>query len=155
MQIAKIKYPDIANGPGVRVSLFLQGCHHRCPGCFNQETWDPEDGRPFNSVDERYIEDLLSKWYVSGISILGGEPLEQHYELMKFLQRLKHNFPDKTVWLWTGFKYDNVKDSSVFNYVDVVVDGRFVEELKDISLKYRGSSNQRVISVKDGKDICE
>lgn len=149
MRYAEIKTNDIANGEGVRVSLFLQGCHRHCKGCFNKSTWNPNGGKCFTGKEKRIIYRELERDEIAGLSILGGEPLEQSGGVTRLLQEIKEAFPEKDIWLWTGWTYENVKDSELFQYVDVVVDGEFIEELKDITLKFRGSSNQRIIRLKE------
>ena len=162
MNYATIKWTDIANGEGVRISLFVSGCTHRCKNCFNSVAWDFSYGELFDeNVQERIIEGLKSD-YVAGLSLLGGEPLEpQNQEaLYPFIKRVREKFPNKTIWCYTGFVLDertgsltNATKNTLYtqrliSLFDVLVDGPFVEELKDIRLKFRGSSNQRVIDVK-------
>lgn len=149
MRIADIKYPDTANGEGVRVSLWLQGCNRHCKGCHNPETWDFNGGRVFTADDKNSIYRLLDLPWCDGISILGGEPLAQLVELEPLLEDIKEKFPDKTIWLWTGNNFDDVRYLKLFEYVDVVIDGAYIESLKDIRLPYAGSSNQRVINLKN------
>ena len=152
MRYNKIRKMDISNGPGVRVSIFMQGCTFNCKNCFNPETHDFNGGKEFtNETIDRIIE-LASKDYIVGLSILGGEPM--HPKNLKgtteLAKRFKEIFPNKTVWAWTGFLYDmDLKDKEVINYIDVLVDGRYNEELHNPLLKWRGSSNQRVINVKE------
>lgn len=163
MNYATIKPMDIANGIGVRVSLFVSGCTHHCKNCFNSETWDFDYGEKFtDEVSDKIIE-LLKPDYVNGLSLLGGEPFEpqNQAELVKLLKRVKKTYPEKDVWCYTGYLYDTqlLKAGSarceytdeMLSYIDILVDGRFVEELKDITLHFRGSSNQRVIDVKKSK----
>lgn len=149
MNYATIKYPDIANGPGVRVSLFVSGCRRACKGCFNKEAWDFNYGQEFTWETLHEIERALQSKYIDGLSILGGDPLEP--ENRQWVETLcayiKRNCPGKDVWLWSGFLWENISDTSVIKYVDILVDGPFVEDLKDLRLKWRGSSNQRVINV--------
>ena len=147
MRIADIKYPDIANGSGVRVSLFVQGCNRHCKGCFNEETWDFKGGRSFTDRDREKIFEYLSYSWVNGLSVLGGEPLEQDTTLADFLVEVKSKFPGKDIWMWTGYKYEEVKDRHIIKYVDVLVDGAFEEDKKDLDLLFRGSSNQRIINL--------
>lgn len=153
-----IKQLDIANGPGCRVSLFVQGCSFNCPGCFNTVAKDFNGGKEFTEQTEDLIMELCKPDHISGLSILGGEPMHPRNcdEVLKFAKKFKDQYPTKTVWLWTGYRYEDVAELIEGSGVDVVVDGQFVEELKDLRLKYRGSSNQRVIdvqaSIKD-KDI--
>lgn len=156
MRIADIKYPDVANGKGVRVSLFVQGCNRHCKGCFNEETWDFKGGRQFTDKDREKIFEYLSYSWVSGLSVLGGEPLEQSEELKLLLKEVKEKHPNKDIWMWTGYKYEEVKDRPILKYVDVLVDGAFVEDKKDLDLLFRGSSNQRIINLfKERRKIFE
>ena len=157
MNYAKIKPLSIENGPGVRVSLFVSGCRNKCKGCFQPETWDFEYGEKFTWETVHEIERLLSDPNVKGLSILGGDPFEpENREWVETLcAYIKHNMSEKSIWCWTGYLWENIKDCSVLNYVDILVDGPFVSELKDLRLKYRGSSNQRVIDVKESLSRCE
>ena len=152
MNYATIKNYDIANGIGVRVSLFVSGCNHRCKGCFNSEAWDFNYGKKFDVNAENEILHALEKSYIKGLSVLGGEPLQQDSTLLEFLRKVKSKFPNKSIWLYTGYTYEQIKDKKELDYVDVLVDGKFVEALKDISLQFRGSSNQRIIDVKATKE---
>lgn len=149
MNYATIRPLDIANGPGIRVSLFTSGCHHKCKGCFNPETWDFEYGRKFSWDTIHEIERLLKNPNIEGLSILGGDPLEpeNRLEVEALCGYVRCNMPEKTIWMWTGFLWEDVKDLGVLKYVDVLVDGPFVEKKKDLRLPYCGSSNQRVIDV--------
>lgn len=150
MRYSKIRKMDISNGPGVRVSVFMQGCTFNCKNCFNPETHDFNGGKEFNDdVIDKIIE-LCNRNYVVGLSILGGEPM--HAKNIDGTTRLakafKEKYPDKTIWAWTGFLFDrDLKDKEVMKYIDVLVDGRYKDELHDFRLKWRGSSNQRVIDV--------
>ena len=150
MNYAKIKPTDVANGEGVRVSLFVSGCSHRCKGCFNAELWNYDAGQEFNHETIKEIYNLCSKPYISGLSILGGEPLDpKNVETVTFIARFfKRYFPNKTIWCYTGYEWEAVKHLPIMEWIDVLVDGQFVEELKDPRLKFRGSSNQRIIAVK-------
>lgn len=151
MNYSLIREMDISNGPGVRVSLFCSGCEFHCKNCFNPETWNFNNGKKFtqNEIDE--IISLLEKPYVSGLSILGGEPLHpRNVEAIHGLViQVRKSVPNKSIWLWSGFKYENLNSEQMacVHDVDVMVDGQFVDELKDFRLKYCGSSNQRVISI--------
>lgn len=151
MNYATIKYPDIANGPGVRVSLFVSGCRRRCKGCFNSEAWDFNYGQKMTVETDHELVKLLDNEHIAGLSILGGDPLEpenrEHVQLTCECVRLCFG-NTKTIWLWTGYLWEDVKDLPVMKYIDILVDGPFVEELKDLSLAFRGSSNQRIIDVK-------
>lgn len=161
LNYAVIKPTDVANGPGVRVSLFVSGCTHHCRNCFNAEAWDFSYGQKFTKETEGAILSLLSPEYIEGLTLLGGEPMEPVNQegLLPFVKKVKERFPQKTIWCFTG--YDFEKDvlgemflsSSVTQELvplfDVVVDGRFVEEKKNLRLKFRGSENQRVLDVKE------
>lgn len=159
MNYATIKKNDIANGPGVRVSLFVSGCTHHCPGCFNQETWDFQYGEPFNSETITTILEALQPSYIHGFSLLGGEPFEYKNQqgVLPLLSEIKHRFPNKDIWCYTGYDFetDILKEmvpkwketEEMLQYIDVLVDGKFVEAKKDISLRFKGSSNQRIIEV--------
>ena len=151
MNYAEIKKVDIANGPGVRVSLFVSGCRNHCKGCFNPETWDFDYGRPFTRATEDEIIKALRPSWIQGLSILGGDPMESENqkELLPFIRRVKETYPGKDIWLYTGYRLEQVWDSPLLSYVDVVVDGPFVEKEKDAGLAFRGSRNQRIIDLKE------
>ena len=151
MRYSSIRQLDIANGPGCRVSLFVQGCSFHCPGCFNPGTQDFEGGKDFTDASYEAIIELAKPDHISGLSILGGEPLHPRNRevVLKLARSFKTLYPQKTVWLWTGYQLEDVFEDLVGSGIDVVVDGRFVEDLKDLRLKYRGSSNQRVIDLKE------
>jgi anaerobic ribonucleoside-triphosphate reductase activating protein len=160
MNYAAIKKFDIANGPGVRVSLFVSGCRHKCKNCFNREAWDFSYGNPFTNDTLQEILDAIDKEHIEGFSLLGGEPFEpENQECVRdILKAIKQKCPQKTVWCYTGFVFDKellagrvgelqtVRE--ILSNIDVLVDGRFVEELKRLDLLFRGSSNQRIIDVK-------
>lgn len=150
MRYNKIRKMDIADGPGVRVSIFLQGCAFKCKNCFNPDTWDFNKGLEFTDEVINEVLDLCERNYIEGLSILGGEPMHPFNikGTIKLAKAFKERFPDKTIWSWTGFLMDQIIDREVFNYIDVLVDGQFKDELKDPRLKWCGSSNQRVIDVK-------
>ena len=150
MRYNKIRKMDISNGPGVRVSVFLQGCSFHCKSCFNSETWDFKGGKEFTDETIEEILDLCGKSHITGLSILGGEPMHPKNILgtIKLSKLFKEKYPKKDIWIWTGFLYENVCNKEIFNYIDVLVDGQFDEELYDPRLKWRGSSNQRVIDIK-------
>ena len=152
MNYAGIKKTDIANGPGVRVSLFVSGCRNHCPGCFNPETWDFNYGEPFTRKTEKEIIKALRPSWIQGLSILGGDPMEPENQkaLLPLLKRIRVMCPGKDVWLYTGYTYEAVRDSEILKWVDVLVDGPFMEAEKDISLAFRGSRNQRIIPLKKG-----
>ena len=159
MNYAVIKKNDIANGPGVRVSLFVSGCRHHCKNCFNQEAWDFSFGQPFTEDTIEEIMSALDHSYIAGLSLLGGEPFEPENQegLLPLAQRFKARFPEKSLWCYTGFTFEtdlltgNIGNPqtvhSLLSCIDVLVDGRFVESLKDLSLIFRGSSNQNIINV--------
>ena len=151
MRYNKIRKMDISNGPGIRVSVFFQGCHFHCKGCFNPDTWDFNGGKEFNDEVINHILDLCSSDVISGLSILGGEPLNPKNidGVTKLAKSFKEKYPKKTIWLWSGYLFDEyTHDKEIVNYLDVNIDGRFQIDLLDLNLKYKGSSNQRVIDVK-------
>lgn len=155
MRYCGLKKIDTANGLGVRVSLFVSGCRNHCPGCFQPETWDFGYGEPFTKeIEDEIIEALRPSW-IQGLSILGGEPMEPENQaaLLPFLRRMRRELPDKDVWLFTGYIYETVSDSELLPLVDVLVDGSFVEGQKDISLSFRGSRNQRILSLSCGLPV--
>ena len=156
MNYATIKNCDIANGPGVRVSLFVSGCTHRCPGCFNEVAWDFDYGQPFTQETIDSIIDMLRPSYGRGLTLLGGEPFEPRNQgaIVELLRQIKKELPQKSIWAFSGFLFD--KDilsgrlgdcSEYLSYLDVLVDGPFVEAKKNLSLRFRGSENQRLIDV--------
>lgn len=150
MRYSKIRKMDISNGKGVRVSIFMQGCTFNCKNCFNPETHDFEGGEEFTDSTIDKVLELCSKDHIDGLSILGGEPMHpKNIEgTTKLAKAFKEKFPNKTVWSWTGFSFDkDLKDKEVLNYIDVLVDGQYKEEEKNPKLKWKGSSNQRVIDV--------
>ena len=151
MNYAKIKKVDIANGPGVRVSLFVSGCRNHCPGCFNPETWDFAYGAPFTKKTEKEIIKALRPPWIQGLSILGGDPMEPENQraLLPLLKRIRVMLPDKDVWLYTGYTYEQIRDAEILKWVDVLVDGPFVEEQKNLRLAFRGSENQRILNMEE------
>ena len=159
MHYGNIKKFDIADGIGVRVSLFVSGCTHHCEGCFQPETWNFDYGKPFTNDTEEEIIDALSPDYIDGLTVLGGEPFEPQNQkvLLPFLKKVKELLPQKTIWAYSGYTFEELTNNSrarceftdeIISMLDVLVDGEFKSELKNISLKFRGSSNQRVIDVK-------
>lgn len=154
MNYAQIITHDIANGPGIRLSLFVSGCSRKCKGCFNKEAWDWGFGFRFTEGTENMLIKELSKTTYQGITILGGEPFEPYNRkpVHIFLSEVKEALPDKDIWIYTGFTYEElIRDPmalNILNLADVLVDGPFIEELKDLSLRFRGSSNQRIIDLK-------
>ena len=157
MRYNKIRKMDISNGPGVRVSIFMQGCDFHCKGCFNPETWDFDGGKEFTQETINTVLKLADNENIVGLSILGGEPLNisNYTGTTELAKQFKEKFPDKSVWVWTGFKYETIKANEFMNNIDVLVDGRFEEENKNPKLKYCGSSNQRVIDVQKTKQNKE
>jgi len=159
MNYATIKWADVANGPGVRVSLFVSGCTHHCPGCFNQEAQDFAYGQPFTGAEEEKILAALAPAHIKGLSLLGGEPFEPDNQraLLPFLRRVKGQFPGKEVWCYSGYTLDGELwwDSrarcectdELLSLIDILVDGPFIEAQKDLNLRFRGSSNQRILNV--------
>ena len=159
MYYGEIKDCDIANGEGVRVSLFVSGCTNRCKNCFQPQTWDFHYGQPFTEDTEQKLLDMLAPSYINGLTVLGGEPFEPENQrcLAPFLRRVRATYPQKTIWAFSGFTLEELQSDGshprckvtdeMLSLLDVLVDGRFVEELKDISLRFRGSSNQRLIDL--------
>ena len=150
MRYHNITKDDMLNGDGLRVVLWLSGCEHRCPGCHNQVTWDPSGGLQFDREAEDELFDKLDKPYISGLTLSGGDPLYpgNRGEVTILARKFRERFPDKTLWLYTGYLWEDVRELEVIKYVDVLVDGLYVEALRDAQLFWRGSSNQRVIDVK-------
>ena len=152
MKYNLIRKMDISNGPGVRVSIFMQGCSFHCKNCFNKETWDFNNGIEFNDDTINEVLNLCQKDHIKGLSILGGEPMHPNNEegTAKLAKAFKEKYPNKSVWMWSGYKFDEgLKDKEALKYVDVLVDGTYTDELRNPTLKWKGSSNQRVIDVKN------
>lgn len=159
MNYADIKQYDIANGPGVRISIFVSGCTHHCKNCFNPETWDFNYGTLFSSGTIKTILEYLKPNFIRGLSILGGEPFEHTNQLglLPLVRAVKEQYPDKSIWCYSGYRYDEdilknmvpiwPETTELLSYIDVLVDGPFIEEEKDLSIKFRGSRNQRIIMV--------
>ena len=159
MNYGNIQECEIADGPGVRVSLFVSGCRHHCKGCFNKETWDFDYGMPYTKETEDEIIRLLAPSYIQGLTLLGGEPFEpeNQKELAGLLKRVRETYPDKDIWCYTGYLYDvdlpeggrvhTEVTEEMLSYIDVLVDGEFIEEEKDVTLVFRGSRNQRIIEL--------
>lgn len=137
------------NGEGLRVVLWVSGCEHHCPNCQNPITWDPNDGLLFDDDAVHEIQSLLSKSYISGLTLSGGDPLfpNNRNDIKDFIVYIKNQFPNNTIWMYTGYKWSEIKDLPVMKYIDVIVDGKYIESLRDVNLPWRGSSNQRVIDV--------
>ena len=168
MHFGNIKKNDIANGEGVRVSLFVSGCRNRCKNCFNPETWSFTYGNEFTKEVEQEILDALNNSWINGLTILGGEPfeVENQKDLVEFVKKVKNQFPNKSIWMYSGYLFDediiNPKGKvhcevtdEIINNIDVLVDGKFIEELKNLSLKFRGSTNQRIILVQESIKLKE
>ena len=161
MNYAEIKTFDVANGPGIRVSLFVSGCNHRCPGCFNEIAWDFNYGKPFTQDTIDSIIESLKPDYIQGLTLLGGEPFEYSNQkgLLPLVRQVREVLPQKDIWCFTGFLFDKdiienmckrwKETNELLSYIDVLVDGRFVEELKNLNLKFKGSENQRTILVNE------
>lgn len=159
MNYAEIKNCDIANGPGVRVSLFVSGCTHHCPGCFNQVAWDFDYGKPFTQETMDSILAMLQPGYIKGLTLLGGEPFEPENQpaVVELLRQIKAKYPEKSIWAFSGYLFDRdilagrlgpwEITREYLSYLDVLVDGPFVESRKNLSLRFRGSENQRIIDV--------
>ncbi|MDO5696039.1 MAG: anaerobic ribonucleoside-triphosphate reductase activating protein [Eubacteriales bacterium] len=158
MKYADIKTVDVANGPGIRVSLFVSGCRHKCKGCFNYDAWDFDFGKEYTSETEDYILDCLDKKHIKGLTFLGGEPLEPENQeaVCRLIRRIRQQLPEKNLWLYTGFTYEYLMEKMVdrlpytkdiLDNVDVLVDGKYQEDLKDVRLRFRGSANQRLIDL--------
>lgn len=163
MNYSLIRACDIANGPGVRVSLFVSGCTHHCPGCFQPETWDFDYGTPFTQETQKHIFSLLEPDYIDGLTILGGEPLEpcNQQDLLPFVKAVRREFPEKSIWVYTGFTFKELIrrtgecgtiTKSLLSQIDILVDGPFIEAKKDLRLIFCGSSNQRLIDLRKTKE---
>ncbi len=150
MRYHNITKDDMLNGDGLRVVLWLAGCLHHCRNCQNPITWDPEGGLVFDEAAKKELFDELDKDYVSGITFSGGDPLYPgtRDELLELIKEIKKRYPHKTIWLYTGYEWEKIRELEFTEYLDVLVDGRFIEELKDNNLPWKGSSNQKVIDVK-------
>lgn len=161
MNYADIKQYDVANGPGVRVSVFVSGCTHYCKGCFNKEAWDFNYGKPFTDDTIQTVLAYLKPSYVKGLTVLGGEPLEpkNQPEVLRLLKAVKKQYPEKSVWMFSGYDFEKdilnrmwqevPETKEILSCLEVLVDGKFVEELKNLSLRFKGSSNQRTILVQE------
>lgn len=167
MYYGEIKNSDIADGPGIRVSLFVSGCRNRCRGCFQPETWDFSFGQPYTEETEKKILELLKPPHVDGLTLLGGDPFEPENqgELLELLKKVRNLYPEKNVWAYTGYEFETLTagmehpcceyTAEMLSLVDVLVDGKYVEELKSIALQFRGSSNQRLIDVRKSLESGE
>lgn len=161
MNYADIKQYDVANGPGVRVSVFVSGCTHYCKGCFNEEAWDFNYGKPFTEETIRTVLEYMKPSYVKGLTVLGGEPMEPQNQpaVLALLKKVKEVYPEKSIWMFSGYDYEAdmlgcmweelPETKEILSCLEVLVDGEFVEELKNLSLRFKGSSNQRTILVQE------
>ena len=161
MNYADIKKVDVANGEGVRVSVFVSGCTHHCKGCFNRCAWDFNYGEKFTQDEVKKVVEYMDHDYIEGLSLLGGEPLEEQNQegLLPLVKEVKKRFPDKNIWCYTGYDFEkdvvgkmakeNETTKELLKYLDVVVDGKFEEDKKDLNLRFRGSSNQRIVNVQE------
>ena len=143
---AKINYIDTVNGSGIRVSIFFSGCNFHCKNCFNSELWDFNYGIPFTEETINKIIELLAPDYIKGLSILGGEPFHNYDAVIKLIKKVKEIYPNKDIWIWTGYKFDDIpeKCKDILDLADVIVDGRYEEDKRDLSIAFRGSTNQRI-----------
>ena len=155
MNYITIYKASLSDGFGWRVVLFVSGCDHKCPGCHNPQSWDSNYGKRFDETAKNYIYEALDKPEINGLTLSGGDPLYKTNikELTEFCKELKEKFPRKTIWLYTGNRYEDVKDLEIMQYVNVVVDGPYIKELRDTTLKFRGSSNQRIICTSTGREV--
>lgn len=155
MNYHKILYDDMLNGEGLRVTVFFSGCHHKCKGCHNPQTWDINSGKKFDSEAKNEVYKYLDKDYISGITLSGGDPLilENLNEMTEFCKEIKDKYPNKNIWVYTGYNFDELRNdvryNEILNYIDIIVDGEFIEELADQKYKYAGSTNQRIINIKN------
>ena len=151
MRYHNITTDDMLNGDGLRTVLWVAGCTHRCEGCHNPITWDIEGGIPFDEAAEAELFEKLSEDHISGVTFIGGDTLhpQNRDELTRLAKKIKADFPEKTLWLYTGFDWDEIKDLEIIPLLDVVVDGRFIKSLLDAKLHWKGSSNQRVIDIRE------
>lgn len=148
MRFHNITYPDVNNGDGCRVTLWVAGCTHHCKGCHNPQTWSFKSGREFTEDIKNKLYNVLKLPYIKGITFSGGDPLDSFEDVFELIKDIKNSFNDKDIWLFSGYTLEDIKNSEksvILDYIDVLVDGEFKEELKDLSLKFRGSSNQRIL----------
>ncbi len=151
MRYHDITKDDMKNGDGLRVVLWLSGCAHHCPGCQNPVTWDPQDGLLFDREAKKEVAELMGRPYISGLTLSGGDPLFSGNveEVTAYAKEIRESFPEKTIWLYTGETWEDIRGLEIMKYIDVLVDGRFEEEKKDNRLHWKGSGNQRVIDVQE------
>lgn len=153
MKISGISHPDVNNGLGCRVTIWVSGCIHHCKGCHNPETWDFNYGRDFTDDDKKNIFELLDEPYIKGVTFSGGDPLCSYTDVLKLSKEIKEKYPNKDIWVFTGFSFEYVKEhlSDILDYVDYIVDGEFKIEERDVSLAFRGSKNQRIWKKEEGE----
>lgn len=151
MNYHNIVHCDMRNGTGLRVTLFVSGCNHHCKGCHNPQTWDPNSGIEFDGVAKQELFAELNKDYISGVTFSGGDPLfpSNREVILSLCKEIKTLYPNKNIWLYTGYRYEQVKHLEILKYIDVLVDGKYVEKLRSVNLPWVGSSNQKVIYVSD------
>ena len=149
MKYLNMSNDDLRNGEGVRVVLWVSGCNHFCKGCHNPESWNCNNGYTFNEEAKEELFKELNKTYITGLTLSGGDPLfpSNRDELTKLCKEVKEKFPNKDIWCWTGYLYEEVKSLPIMQYIDVLIDGPYIEELRDITLQWRGSSNQKIIKL--------
>lgn len=153
MKYSEITYPDVNNGEGCRVTLFVSGCSHRCKGCHNPETWNFDFGKDFNDDVKIRLFDIVSKPYIKGLTLSGGDPLDSYDDVLDLVKEFRNRFGEtKDIWVYTGYVIDdllNLNKEEILEYIDVLVDGEYIEEQRDVSLAFRGSKNQRIIKIKE------
>lgn len=150
MNISGIVYDSVVDGEGIRNVIFVSGCLHKCKGCHNPQTWDFNYGYEFTQeIQNKFIEKCKENPLLNGITVSGGDPIYSSKELIPFLKKYKKENPAHTIWLYTGFKWEEIKDNEILKLIDVLVDGKYIEKYKDVTLAFRGSSNQRIISLKE------
>ena len=149
LRLAGVIRESIVDGPGIRTTVFAQGCPHRCEGCHNPQTWDPESGIVFDKEAEKELFEILGRDYISGITFSGGDPLFEgnRMGIERLARKVKLEYPDKNIWLYTGYRWEEISALPMMQFIDVLVDGRFMEDLKDTKLHWKGSFNQRIIDV--------
>ena len=156
MNIRSITFPDINNGLGCRVTLWTSGCNHHCKGCHNQCTWGFNEGRPFNDAEKEKLFSILSLPYIKGLTLSGGDPIDNYADVLPLAKEAKAKFPDKDIWLYTGYTVEQLREmgrDEIIDYVDYIVDGEFVISKRDITLAFRGSSNQRIWHRTEGGEL--
>lgn len=153
MKYSEITYPDVNNGEGCRVTLFVSGCSHRCKGCHNPETWNFDFGKDFNDDVKNRLFEIVSKPYIKGLTLSGGDPLDSYDDVLNLVKEFRKHFGElKDIWLYTGYMLDDLLDlnkEEILDYIDVLVDGKYDESQRDVSLPFRGSKNQRIIKIKE------